>query len=107
MIAEASFVLSGARHLLPERTAVPGSRWKTCTMVKKRGSVSAQQAAEICGCSVDEVEEYRRNVLPRPKGAVPDPKRFSASEVVAIAAGAWMRSWRSRTGLPFVARLAL
>ncbi len=77
-------------------------------MVEQRGSVSAEQAAEICGCSVKEVEEYRRSVLPRPPGAVPDAKQFSASEVVAIAAATRIKSWPCRkTALPFAARLAL
>ena len=44
--------------------------------MKQSGSVSAEQATEICGCSIKEVEQYRRNVLPRPPGAVPDPKLF-------------------------------
>jgi hypothetical protein len=77
-------------------------------MVQERVSVSAEQAAEICGCSIKEVEEYRRNVLPRPPGVVPDPARFSAREVAAIAAGVNLRSWPCRrTALRFVARLAL
>jgi len=71
-------------------------------------AVSAEQAAQICGCSMKEVENYRREVLPRPPGAVADPERFSVSEVVAIAAGVRMRSWPGRKAVPgFVARLAL
>lgn len=71
--------------------------------------MSTEQAATICGCSVAEVERFRREVLPRVPGlAPPDPQRFSASEVVAIAMALCVRRWPGKQDvLAFVGRFAL
>lgn len=107
MFVKSGFVLVGRIATNLEDRTSAARRGRLWTM-KQSGSVSAEQAAEICGCSIKEVEQYRRNVLPRPPGAVPDPKLFSAREVAAIAAGVTLRSWPCRkTALRFVARLAL
>lgn len=72
--------------------------------------VSAEQAATICHCSLEAVRDWRKRVLPRPSGSRRDPEMFDVSEVVAMAAGQTIKSWR--TGAKsnvdqFVARLAL
>ena len=68
--------------------------------------VSAEVAAAICGCSLGEVDRYRRTVLPRQARGDVDLALFTATEVVAIAAGTVMEKWRHRSA-SVVARLAL
>ncbi len=70
--------------------------------------IACAVAADICGCSAAEVRRSRKQILPRPKGAVSDPDRFTVAEIVAIAAGVAVRTWRTKVdGDQLVARLAL
>ena len=76
---------------------------------KVRGpAVPVETAAKICGCSPEEVRRWRKQVLPRPPGAVGDVEMFGVSEVLAMAAGVVAKTWHIRANLDqLVARLAL
>jgi hypothetical protein len=74
----------------------------------RRSTVPVETAANICGCTPEEVRRLRKQVLPRPPGFVDDVEMFQASEVVSMAAGVVAKTWRVKADLDqLVARLAL
>jgi hypothetical protein len=71
-------------------------------------TVGVEIAAYVCGCSPAEMRRYRKQVLPRSGAPVPDPDRFTAAEVGAVAAGVAIKTWRTKVKPDqLVARLAL
>lgn len=64
----------------------------------RRKTVLAPEAAEILGCTVAELTDWRRNVLPgMPRWSRQEPDEFRPQEVVAIAVGRWLRHVPKRT----------
>ena len=72
-----------------------------------RQVVSTEEAASLLVCTVDEVERWRRAVLPtgpRKRAGQADDE-YRAEEIVAVAAGQWLESMKRREALPMAARL--
>lgn len=71
--------------------------------------ITAAEAAGILGCPEDELEVWRRTVLPGGprKSLNQTDDQFRPDEVVAVAVGRWLRSTKSSVAENFAARLAL
>lgn len=70
--------------------------------------ICASDAAGVLGCSIDELDRWRRTILPG------DPRReagqrddeFRPDEIVAVAAGLWLKSVKAAAPEAVAARLA-
>lgn len=69
--------------------------------------LAVEEAAELLGCSIDEVGRWRRWVLPtgpRRRAAQPDDA-YRADEIIAVAVGRWLEALRRREAPVLAARL--
>lgn len=71
--------------------------------------VTAAAASEILGCTVGDLDKWRRTVLPGDKrrAAGQDDGQYRRDEVVAVSVGLWLRQLGSKEAERFAAKLVL